>query len=239
MRSPRFRSRLTDAPRVFSAVAAAATALSHGRTAEICAEAAAAAASQMDVPREWLQAISLVESGRGQGDKRHAWPWTVNDHGEGIWFESKRDAIRYVERRLASGRRLVDVGCFQINWRWHGREFDSVAAAFEPFANARYAANFLRTLYQETGSWPKAVGRYHSGTLALAEPYLAKVARVRSAAPNAAIVAARQIAPAAVGGVRLVALRGSRPLLRQASRRMFDPGDRAAVPLTPRARLAE
>ena len=92
--------------------AAAATA----RDATVCAEAATEAARASGVPEGWLQAIALVESGPLDGPGRTAWPWAVNDHGEGFWFAGKREAMRHVERRLAAGKTSVDVGCFQINW---------------------------------------------------------------------------------------------------------------------------
>jgi hypothetical protein len=120
------------------------------RTWDACSRAAEAAAKAADIPREWMHAIALAESGRGSGRDRTAWPWTVNDQGKGIWFDRKGDAVRHVEQRLAAGREMIDVGCFQINWRWHGQAFPSVEAAFDPQQNARYAAKFLRELFAAT-----------------------------------------------------------------------------------------
>lgn len=188
----------------FAAPAAAARA---GNDALACAEAAASAARETGVPEDWLQAVALAESGRRRSGRRGAWPWTVNDHGEGLWFARKQDAVRYVERRLAAGRTSLDIGCFQINWRWHPDAFATLDAAFDPQANARYAARFLRRLYEDEGSWPAAVGRYHSATPRLRQAYRARVARLRAAvpAPPAALAA---------GGVALVLLRPAAPLLR-------------------------
>ena len=50
----------------------------------------------------------------------------------------------------------------QINYRWHGRAFPSLDAMFDPEYTATYAAQFLRTLYEERGSWSAAAGAYHS-----------------------------------------------------------------------------
>ena len=79
---------------------------------------------------------------------------------------------------LDSGRRNIDIGCFQINHRWHGDRFGSVADMFDPLINARYAAAFLAELHSRTGDWLLAVGAYHSGTPGLAERYRAKVAEI-------------------------------------------------------------
>ncbi|MCA8927213.1 MAG: lytic transglycosylase domain-containing protein [Alphaproteobacteria bacterium] len=183
----------------------------------VCASAAATAARESGVPEEWLQAIALVESGRVQRQGRTAWPWAVNDHGEGLWFANKREAVRHVQRQLAAGRTSVDVGCFQINWRWHGEAFDGVADAFDPLANARYAARFLRQLRDETGSWPEAVGRYHSATPHLNRAYRARVARAREVVETGPRPVRRALPPAA-GGVVLAMLHAAEPLLRAPAR---------------------
>lgn len=190
---------------------------------DICATAAAVAARETGVPEAWLQAIALAESGRGQGARRIAWPWAVNDHGQGYWFSSKREAVRHVKRQLAAGRGSVDIGCFQINWRWHGAAFDTVEGAFEPFANARYAAGFLRQLHRETGSWPQAVGRYHSATPHLGQAYRARVARLRQTVTAPVPPLDTRRLPAAAGGVSVAMLQLARPLLRGARRPLIRP----------------
>ncbi len=185
--------------------------------AEVCAVAAAAAARETGVPEAWLQAIALAESGRGQGGRRVAWPWAVNDHGQAHWFSGKHRAVRHVERRLAMGRSSVDIGCFQINWRWHGAGFDTVGDAFEPLANARYAARFLRQLHRQTGSWPQAVGRYHSATPHLGKAYQARVVRIRETAADLVPPVRMRRLPRAAGGVSVALIPPARPLLRAAS----------------------
>jgi len=201
-----------------------------GDDASSCAEAAAIAAAETGVPEAWLQAIALVESGRLLGKRRSAWPWAVNDHGEGHWFARKHEAVRHVERQVAAGRASVDVGCFQVNWRWHGMAFESVVVAFDPLTNARYAAGFLRRLHGESGSWPHAVGRYHSATPSLATAYRARVARALQAAMTvmaSSPTPARALRPPrAAGGVALAMLAPGKPMLRQPLRPLFGPVDR-------------
>ena len=53
--------------------------------------------------------------------------------------------------------------------------FQSLDQAFEPAANAAYAAAFLAELHRETRSWSRAVAFYHSRTRAFYQPYRNKV----------------------------------------------------------------
>ena len=87
-------------------------------------------------------------------------------------------ALAFGSEQLATGNENFDVGCFQINLRWHGAAFASLEDAFDPDANAAYAARFLTELYQSEGSWPGAVAAYHSRTPDKAAGYLQKIERV-------------------------------------------------------------
>ena len=77
----------------------------------------------------------------------------------------------------AEGIRSIDVGCMQVNQRWHADQFATLEQATDPLANADYAARFLRTLYQQTGDWWEAAGRYHSSTQEFKDIYLQKLAQ--------------------------------------------------------------
>jgi hypothetical protein len=137
----------------------------------LCEAAARQAAAETGVPLKVLQAIALAESGRNHGGARRPWPWTVNFGGPGFWYDSSEEAQLAISERQALGATNFDVGCFQINHRWHGDAFETMAQMFDPAANARYAAGFLMRLYQETGSWPDAAAAYHSRTPEHAEAY--------------------------------------------------------------------
>lgn len=145
-----------------------------------CDAAAQAAADQSGVPVSVLRAISLAETGRRGRGGFQPWPWTVNMEGKGVWFESKDDALAYVYKSYKSGARSFDIGCFQINFKWHGHEFASIEEMFDPTVNALYAAKFLQSLHAETGSWSKAAGAYHSRTPEFAEHYAARFDQFRS-----------------------------------------------------------
>lgn len=149
-------------------------------TAEICKTVAAKAASETEVPLAVLLAISLTETGRKRDGAFQPWPWTVNMEGKGLWFATQKEAYDYAIGHFNRGARSFDVGCFQINYKWHGRAFDSVEAMFDPLTNARYAAKHLAELFEEKGNWQDAAGAYHSRTPKYANRYKERFARIRA-----------------------------------------------------------
>ncbi len=158
--------------------------LSHSARAQIapsalCRAAIASAERAYGVPDRLMQAIGVVESGRA--DERGgvtAWPWTINVEGTGYVFETKQAAIDAVNAHKARGARSIDVGCMQVNLLHHGSAFGSLEQAFDPGANARYAATFLQKLLGQTGSWPRAAAGYHSLTPDIGADYGRKVLSV-------------------------------------------------------------
>ena len=146
----------------------------------ICEQAAEQAARQMGVPVSVLKAISLTETGRTRDGEMRPWPWTVNMEGAGHWFETEDAARSFVYGHFKRGARSFDVGCFQINYKWHGENFASIDQMFDPLANALYAARFLRSLHAETGNWSAAAGAYHSRTPEFADKYAARFDRFRA-----------------------------------------------------------
>lgn len=141
----------------------------------ICDPAAEYAAQNSNVPLELLMAISRVETGRILEGKTQPWPWAVNQAGQGYWFDDADQAIDFANALLAKGEDNFDAGCFQINLRWHGENFDSLEDMFNPETNATYAAQFLTELFQSEGGWPQAVAAYHSRSPDQAQAYLTKV----------------------------------------------------------------
>ena len=149
-------------------------------TAAICDSAALRASRTTGVPLDVLRAISLTETGRNGDEGFLPWPWTVNMEGVGKWFDDLETAQAYIDKNMRRGARSFDVGCFQINYRWHGQAFSSIEEMFEPNANALYAAEFLQRLYDEFGDWTKAAGAYHSRTPKFANKYKARFQRIRA-----------------------------------------------------------
>ena len=144
----------------------------------LCDDAARSAARDSGVPLSILLAITRVETGRQSKDGIDPWPWAVNLDGQGHWFATETQAWRFVYDAFRGGARDFDIGCFQINYRWHGARFTSIEAMFDPFANAHYAATFLTELHRETGDWEGAVRAYHSRTPEKADLYATRFADV-------------------------------------------------------------
>ena len=150
--------------------------------AELCDQAARYASERTGVPLDVLRAITRTETGRkASGSTPDPWPWTVNMEGVGKWFDTRADALRFAELFHERGARSFDVGCFQINYRWHGNAFGSIGEMFDPRANALYAARFLLRQYARTGDWSKAAGAYHSGTQVYAARYRKRFDTIRGA----------------------------------------------------------
>jgi hypothetical protein len=142
----------------------------------LCDAAIVAAERTTHLPPRLLGAIAEVESGRldAAGHLR-PWPWTIDAEGRGQFFASKQEAVAAVQALQAQGVQSIDVGCMQVNLTHHPNAFVSLDQAFDPTANAQYAARFLNTLYGISGSWLQATAAYHSQTPAIGAEYQERV----------------------------------------------------------------
>jgi len=147
-------------------------------TSQMCDNAAVRASKTSGIPVSVLRAITRVETGRRQHGSLLPWPWTINSEGAGQWFSDRKQARDFAVERVALGLRSFDLGCFQLNFRWHGAAFDSLDAMLDPDLSATYAAGFLKDLYLETGNWPAAAAAYHSRTPKYANRYRKKFEQV-------------------------------------------------------------
>ncbi|QCO55693.1 lytic transglycosylase domain-containing protein [Pseudorhodobacter turbinis] len=167
----------------------------------LCESAAQYAATETGVPLSILRAVTLAETGRTnqQEDRFAAWPWAVQSGNKGNWFADAPSAISYVNGLMAQGTRNIDVGCFQLNFRWHGQAFPNIETMFSPRDNALYAAQFLQRLYAETGDWRQAVGHYHSRSEPRAQAYVSRLKTLYeahlAAAPPVRQPQVRKVAP--------------------------------------------
>ncbi|MGH1466633.1 MAG: lytic transglycosylase domain-containing protein [Cognatishimia sp.] len=149
-----------------------------------CIAAILQAEAKHGIPDHLLLSIGIQEAGRTGPAGLAVWPWTVNANGQGAFFKNRADAQAWVREKQAAGITSIDVGCMQINLRWHGEQFTSQDAAFDPVINADYAARFLKDLYRQTGTWELAAGRYHSATDIHQARYLASLERNRKVVAN-------------------------------------------------------
>ncbi len=147
----------------------------------LCSSAIREAEQRHRLPSGLLDAIARAESGRpvtAMNDIR-AWPWTIDADGEGLFLDGKAAAVAWVQQQRPR-HRYIDVGCLQVDLTLHPKAFASLQEAFDPTANADYAARFLSDLYHSEagGNWNVAVGLYHSHTAILAGAYRDRVAMV-------------------------------------------------------------
>ncbi|MAY86148.1 MAG: tail length tape measure protein [Pseudooceanicola sp.] len=160
-------------------------------TSSLCDQAAMKASRRHDVPLDVMAAITRTETGRGSAGELFPWPWTVNMEGAGRWFETRTSAEAFARANHAQGARSFDVGCFQINYKWHAAAFASLEDMFDPAVNADYAARFLAELFAEFGDWKSAAGAFHSRSPEFANIYEARFQQIRQSL-NAAEVSGRQ-----------------------------------------------
>jgi hypothetical protein len=161
----------------FAAMPAARAGLPLSHADAPCAAAIVAAEDAFRLPPHLLEAVAEVESGRPQPEtgRLQPWPWTINAEGAGAFFATKAAAVAAVRALQARGVRSIDVGCLQVNLMFHPHAFASLDEAFEPRANALYAAHFLTVLRGTDGDWRRAIGAYHSQTAALGDDYRRRV----------------------------------------------------------------
>ncbi len=189
-------------------VSRAASAAGDGRAeayASVCEQAALQAAAESGVPPDILTALTLTETGRKLNGRLRPWAWSVNAEGAGNWHDDPRSLLAFAEERVRQGRTNMDLGCFQINYRWHGDQFASLSDMLDPLSNARYAARFVRELYGESGDWRAAAGAFHSKTPQYATKYLARFDQLRAMLNQHGLPAAEP------GGVRTAGLRAGGP----------------------------
>lgn len=141
----------------------------------VCVREILLAQARHNIPDNILLGIGLQEAGTRRQKELVVWPWAVNAEGKGKLFDTKGSAMQWVHKQLSNGMRSIDIGCMQINLRWHPNAFSSLQEGFSPEANVDYAARLLKAHYNASGNWRIAAGRYHSKTPEKQEIYLASL----------------------------------------------------------------
>ena len=135
--------------------------------------------SETNLPIHLLSSISRVEAGRklSSGEVK-GWPWSINHAGKGLYFETKKGALKYLKNAVSNGSKNIDVGCMQLNYRWHKGAFSSLDEMFDPEKNIQYAAKFVKELYGRHQNWEDVIKHYHSNKKKFNVPYYQKVSKV-------------------------------------------------------------
>jgi len=128
-------------------------------TENACEPEMAAAAETYRIPLGVLYAVGLTETGNRGSLHANA----MNIEGRAYFASSAADAVREFKAARKAGKKLIDLGCMQINHHFHGEHFGSVEEMLDPHKNVEYAARFLTQLREQEGSWTMAVARYHAG----------------------------------------------------------------------------
>ena len=148
----------------------------HFSDLNVCETVAVEAENAFNLPSGILSSIARVESGRKTDTGVYrAWPWTINDNGKGLFFDTRESAIDYIIKQKEFDNTHIDVGCMQISVKWHSHAFSSPESMLDPYTNIAYAAVFLEELYQTHGDWELAIKYYHSADTKKNIPYLQKV----------------------------------------------------------------
>jgi soluble lytic murein transglycosylase-like protein len=126
---------------------------------QVCEREMTRAARENDIPLNVLYAVGLTETGR----RGQLSPYDMNVDGRAVRSTNLAEAIEKFQTERANGAKLIDIGCMQINHRWHGADFASLGDMFDPERNVRYAAAFLKQLKAQEGTWTLAVARYNAG----------------------------------------------------------------------------
>ena len=125
----------------------------------ICEREMARASRTYQVPLAMLYAVGLTETGR-RGSLQ---PYAMNIEGKAFFGADLDQALRRFAEARQAGAKLIDIGCMQIDHHYHAGHFASLQDMFQPSRNVDYAAQFLKTLKAQEGSWTLAVARYHAG----------------------------------------------------------------------------
>jgi len=162
---------------LFQPSTAEARSVTSADDALVCLNATVQAEEKYQIKKDLLTSISNVETGRWNEKlaKKVAWPWTVNVNGKGYFYSSKKEAVAAVKDWRRRGYRSIDVGCMQINLRFHGKKFASLDDAFEPSKNVDVAAKLLKSRYVVRKDWMLAAADYHSRNHKKAQVYMKKL----------------------------------------------------------------
>jgi soluble lytic murein transglycosylase-like protein len=126
---------------------------------DLCEKEMTRAAAKYGIPLGILYAVGLTETGSGG----HLHAYALNLQGDAVYSLNKQQAVARFRSAWAAGVRLIDVGCMQLNYYYHGKNFLSVEEMMDPQKNVDYAARYLKELRGNEGVWTMAVARYNAG----------------------------------------------------------------------------
>ena len=131
----------------------------HAQTqAEACPAMIYAAEQRYGIPAGLLMAVALTESGDANGPNPHA----MNIAGRTYIAPHVEGMAQVIAQNLQAGQNSIDVGCMQINLKFHAHNFRSPYELLNSRTNVDYGARYLTDLAIKTRSWRDAVMSYHN-----------------------------------------------------------------------------
>lgn len=162
----------TPARFVAGVVVCYSTAMSSSSAFSLSGTVFDSAARSVGLDPTLLYAVALAESAYSASPGKVA-PSCLAIRGNKPYYpQTKQEAIGILDRILPL-RKSVDIGCMQINWKWHGDRFDSPEQLLDPVTNINAAATILKDAINSVPNEQTAlgIGRYHHWDVSTAEGY--------------------------------------------------------------------
>src|SRR3546814_26224 len=123
-----------------------------------CSKLIADTENRRQIPRGLLMAIAVTESGMNGIPNPHA----MNIAGKTYHARDLEDMAQVISNNWTRGVRSIDVGCMQINLKFHGEKFSRLTDLLHSPTNVDYGASYLIKLAIDRGSWREGVMDYHN-----------------------------------------------------------------------------
>lgn len=143
---------------LLSAAGFSAAASPHAKSDFTCPQLIANAEARRQIPHGLLMAIAITESGLDGTPN----PFAMNIAGRSYHASGTREMASIIASNQKRGITSIDVGCMQINLKYHAENFRSYTELLDSATNVEYGASYLIKLAAEQGSWREGVMDYHN-----------------------------------------------------------------------------
>ena len=115
------------------------------------------------VPADILYALSAKETNTSLSDGTYSpWPYSINFNGKSYFFDDYLAYRRACHQLIDSGHVNFDIGPFQVNYRYHKDDVNTIDDLIDIYQNGLVAARIIKRYYKQTGDWITAAGLYHN-----------------------------------------------------------------------------
>lgn len=128
-------------------------------------------AQNVGIEPELLYAVALAESAKATSRGKVS-PSCLAIRGEKPYYPSSLEQAKKILDDLLPYRSSVDIGCMQVNWRWHGHRVNHAYDLLDPNTNIRLAATILKdALDSVPNDQVLGIGRYHHWDISSEDGY--------------------------------------------------------------------